>query len=268
MAYLATILIVIGVGFLVVYFWIQQQVARNSGPGPQNRPARPDRVWPTQRDAGTGYESEGRPDSQKVALAPASSVAATRPPMQSQSARQTSQNTNQIPPKTAVPGSPVVADPPETRSLPDALPTPPAGQDHLQRIDRDSLRDTILELSFQETKQATRTQQLIAQGVLYLDQSRRIPHLIGRQVELPERFFDELRRIGEGALILEESSFLIRCGNASYTYSIGDLDQIIFQATGVALVPLLTDRAVPLFITADAEAIKAFIKRHARTREI
>ena len=90
--------------------------------------------------------------------------------------------------------------------------------------------------------------------------------MLGKFEELPVRFFDELRRVGSGNLIIEEGAFIIRSGNATYHYSIGDLDQIIFQPTGVALVPIMGDRSVALFITEDAQKIREFIKEHVRMK--
>ena len=77
----------------------------------------------------------------------------------------------------------------------------------------------------------------------------RFPRTIGRRGEIPTRIFSELRRVGNGTLILEGSSFLIHCGNTSYSYSAGDMDQILFQGSGLALVPIHPDRPIPLFLT-------------------
>ena len=138
----------------------------------------------------------------------------------------------------------------------------------LQRIDPDSLNEALR--VFEKTERTTpeSTPQLVVTGILYLDHGRRIPGQLGRSGEIPARVFAELRRIGNGTLILENSSFLIHCGNASYSYSTGDMDQILFQGSGLALVPIHPDRPIPVFLTRDVARVKAYIKKNARIRAL
>ncbi|MCB1308201.1 MAG: hypothetical protein KDK30_08490 [Leptospiraceae bacterium] len=135
-----------------------------------------------------------------------------------------------------------------------------------KRIDTDTLQEALKIVARTESTAVKEPEQFITRGVLYQDHGRRIPGRIGRVEDMPVRYFQELRRVGRGTLIIEGSTFMIHCGNASYSYSAGDLEQIVFQPGGVALVPLLPDRPVPVFITHDSEGVKKYIKRHARIK--
>lgn len=138
----------------------------------------------------------------------------------------------------------------------------------LQRIDPDSLNESLRVFEKTERETPEPAPQLVVTGMLYLDHGRKIPAQLGRRGEIPTRVFSELRRVGNGTLILENSSFLIHCGNTSYSYSAGDLDQILFQGSGLALVPIHPDRPIPLFLTAQVDSVKAYIKKNARIRAL
>ncbi len=136
-----------------------------------------------------------------------------------------------------------------------------------QRIDTESLNDRLR--IFEKTEHhEPEPEQLIVPGTLYLDHGRKIPDQLGRGGDLPARLFSELRRIGKGTMILESGRFQIHSGNASYSYSAGDLDQIVFQPGGLALVPIPADRAIPVFLTPRVDEIKAHIKKNARIRAV
>lgn len=136
-----------------------------------------------------------------------------------------------------------------------------------KRIDTESLNDRLR--IFEKTEHhEPEPEQLIVPGTLYLDHGRKIPDQLGRGGDLPARLFSELRRIGKGTMILESGRFLIHSGNASYSYSAGDLDQIVFQPGGLALVPIPSDRAIPVFLTPRVDEIKAHIKKNARIRAV
>ncbi|MEQ9365477.1 MAG: hypothetical protein RIF32_14620 [Leptospirales bacterium] len=138
----------------------------------------------------------------------------------------------------------------------------------LQRIDPDSLNESLRVFEKTERETPEPAPQLVVTGVLYLDHGRKIPGQLGRRGEIPTRIFSELRRVGNGTLILENSSFLIHSGNTSYSYSAGDMDQILFQGGGLALVPIHPDRPIPVFLTAEAASVKAYIKKNARIRAL
>jgi hypothetical protein len=137
-----------------------------------------------------------------------------------------------------------------------------------KRIDSDSLNESLRVYENLERQKPAPAPQLVVTGVLYLDHDRQIPTEVGRRGEIPPRVFANLRRIGNGTLILENSSFLIHSGNASYSYSAGDMDQILFQGGGLALVPIHPDRPVSLFLTKDVDQVKAYIKKNARIRAL
>ena len=65
-------------------------------------------------------------------------------------------------------------------------------------------------------------------------------------------------------MIVNGSSFLIHCKNTSYSYSAGDLDQILFQSDGVALIPIAFDQPTALFLTQESNELKRYIKKNAR----
>lgn len=138
----------------------------------------------------------------------------------------------------------------------------------LQRIDPDSLNEALRVFEKTERETPEPAPQLVVTGMLYLDHGRKIPGQLGRRGEIPTRVFSELRRIGTGTLILENSSFLIHSGNTSYSYSAGDMDQILFQGSGLALVPIHPDRPIPVFLTREVAAVKAYIKKNARIRSL
>ena len=138
----------------------------------------------------------------------------------------------------------------------------------LKRVDPDALNETLR--VYERTERAPEpAPQLVVAGTLYLDHGRRLPGQLGRHdQEIPARLFSELRRVGNGTLILERSNFVIHSGNASYSYSAGDMDQILFQSGGLALVPIHADRAIPVFLTRQVEQVKAYIKKNARIRSL
>ena len=133
-----------------------------------------------------------------------------------------------------------------------------------KRIDTDSLAEALKIHAREEEEVPGRPEQLITTGILYLDHGRRLPRQAGGIVDRPVGVLSEVKRIGTGTMILEGTSFLIHCDNTSFTYSAGDLDQIIFQKKGVVLVPLLAGRPVPVFITEAADQVRSFVKKHAR----
>lgn len=143
-------------------------------------------------------------------------------------------------------------------------PTPLVAKQTFKRIDTDALADALKIHAREEEELPGQPEQLIATGILYLDHGRQLPRRGGDFSEGPVGVLSEVKRIGSGTMILEGTSFLIHCDNTSFTYSAGDLDQIIFQKKGIVLVPLLAGRPVPVFITEEAERIRSFIKKHAR----
>lgn len=185
--------------------------------------------------------------------------------------------------RATAPGSagPAPADPLPHPTAAPANPAPPAAGDarlrapnvitgnlRLRAIDSEGLAESLRLLSRQETTPAARDESLVVRGVLYLDRGRRLERMIGHAPESLERLFSELTRIGPATLSADGGGFLIHSGNASYSYSASDLDQIIFQSGGVALAPAQTDRPCALFLCEDSERIKDYIKKRARVRAL
>ena len=136
-----------------------------------------------------------------------------------------------------------------------------------RRIDTDALADTLRVYARREAAPRETEQPLIVGGILYLNNSRYLPAAAGEspagETDFAPRAFANLRRVGQGTLVMEGGGFHIHCGNANYSYTVSDLEQIVFQDRGVALIPTRHDHAVPVFITAEPERIKNYIKKHA-----
>ena len=120
----------------------------------------------------------------------------------------------------------------------------------------------ILRMDSQKIQQEDR--QILVKGSLYLDNGRYIHYANKNYSELPSRFYEEISRVGVGTMIVNGSSFLIHCKNTSYSYSAGDLDQILFQSDGVALIPIAFDQPTALFLTQESNELKRYIKKNAR----
>lgn len=117
-----------------------------------------------------------------------------------------------------------------------------------------------------EEKPLPEEKPLVVSGILYLDHSRKLGR--SRSLDLAPALFQELKRVGQASLILDGSSFIIHAENASYTYSSADLDRIFFRDRGLALVPLSSRRAIPVFLSDQANAVKEYIKSHSRIKSV
>jgi hypothetical protein len=169
------------------------------------------------------------------------------------------------PAATASPANPVQAPAGDARLR---APNLMSGNLRLRAIDSEGLAESLRLLTRQETTPAAREESLVVRGVLYLDRGRRLERMIGHAPESLERLFSELTRIGPATLSADGGGFLIHSGNASYSYSASDLDQIIFQSGGVALAPAQSDRPCALFLCEESERIKDYIKKRARVRAL
>lgn len=169
------------------------------------------------------------------------------------------------PPTTPAPANPA---PPAAGDARLRAPNLMTGNLRLRAIDSEGLAESLRLLSRQETAPTAREESLVVRGVLYLDRGRRLERMIGHAPESLERLFSELTRIGPATFSADGGGFLIHSGNASYSYSASDLDQIIFQSGGVALAPAQTDRPCALFLCEESERIKDYIKKRARVRAL
>jgi len=134
-------------------------------------------------------------------------------------------------------------------------------RERLKRIDAGALADT-LKVQAREDARGTEEPPLMVDGVLYLSRGRHLPVLFLSEENSP-RGFDDLKRVGRGTLIAEGGGFYIRCGNAGYSYSVAELEQIVFRDRGLALIPVLSNRPVPVFITENSDDLKDYIKKNA-----
>lgn len=146
----------------------------------------------------------------------------------------------------------------------------PRNSDRFTRIKRNKILPEILEGDSEREKknivengkERTTDPVVVAGGILFMNQGRYLPAFKGLSGD--ERgLASRLKRIGPGTMVLDNGGFTIRCGNASYNYSSAELDQILFQKSGVALLPVFTDRPVPVFLTDHPDKIKHFIKKYA-----
>lgn len=107
-------------------------------------------------------------------------------------------------------------------------------------------------------------EQLVVFGSLFLDHARNLSFLGKNHAQdLPPRFFQDFKRIGKGTLICEETGFLFKSGHVSHTYPTGDLEQIVFLNSGLALVPSSPRSPIAIFLTDESDRVKAYIRDHA-----
>jgi hypothetical protein len=107
-------------------------------------------------------------------------------------------------------------------------------------------------------------EQLVVFGSLFLDHARNLSFLGKNHAEdLPPRIFQDFKRIGKGTLICEETGFLFKSGHVSHTYPTGDLEQIVFLNSGLALVPTSPRSPIAIFLTGESDRVKAYIRDHA-----
>ncbi|HMU84150.1 MAG TPA: hypothetical protein PKE49_08445 [Leptospiraceae bacterium] len=106
--------------------------------------------------------------------------------------------------------------------------------------------------------------QLAVFGTLFLDHARNLSLLSSRGTEdLPPRMFSDFKRVGKGSLVCEGEGFFFKSGNSVHAYSTGDLEQIVFLSSGVALVPGSTQSPIAIFLTDESDRVKAFIRENA-----
>ena len=132
----------------------------------------------------------------------------------------------------------------------------------LKRIDVNALAETV-RVYAREEEGRQEEKPLVVEGTLYMSSNRYLSIMPTAGQKTP-RSFTDLKRVGQGTLVLEGGGFYIRCGNAAYSYTAADLEQIVFQKSGLALIPALANRAVPVFITDRPDEVKKYIKKHSQ----
>ena len=78
-----------------------------------------------------------------------------------------------------------------------------------------------------------------------------------------ERLLGQVRRVGEATLLVEGGRFLIRSGDASFSYSANDLDEVRFEQGGFSLIPVDRNRPVPVFLTERPDELKEYLRKHS-----
>ncbi len=136
-------------------------------------------------------------------------------------------------------------------------------------LDRERLQEALKNLEKKEITAAAAVPaedpQILIQGVLFFDHGRRLPQRMHQLDDLPERFYQELKRAGTANLVIKGRKVVIQCPNAQYYYNTSDLEQILFLPKGVGFVPVNQKRPVPVFITENPSAVKNFIRQHSIT---
>lgn len=104
---------------------------------------------------------------------------------------------------------------------------------------------------------------LALKGVLFLKPDRQ--HFRRTEIlENAERAMAAVRRVGDATLFVETGRFLVRAGDASFSYSANDLEEIRFEEGGFAFIPVDRGRPVPVFLTERQDELRDFLKSFAK----
>lgn len=142
------------------------------------------------------------------------------------------------------------------------IPPPP---DAFRRVELESLAEGLRLLSQARSHPPAAEPGLTIQGSLYLDYGRRIFRMQPGAAEQLLKIFPELKRIGPATLSVEPGAFRILCGHAIYSYTASELEQILFQPGGLALLPASAATPAPLFLSERAAEVRLYLKKRART---
>ncbi len=103
---------------------------------------------------------------------------------------------------------------------------------------------------------------LAIQGILFLKPDRGMPEgseLFGEG----ERVLGGVRRVGEATLFVESGRFLIRAGDASFSYSGNDLEEVVFEQGGFSFIPVDRGRPVPVFLSERPDELREYLRKHS-----
>ncbi|WCL50313.1 LIC_11490 family protein [Leptospira sp. GIMC2001] len=97
-------------------------------------------------------------------------------------------------------------------------------------------------------------------GLLFMDMKGKIPYEKKdlKDLDLSEDCFQDLRRVGEGAMSDENGSMIFRVKNLTYTYEPRDLKQVVFFDEAVVFLPSRPDLPAPVFFTDGTDEVRAF----------
>jgi len=107
-------------------------------------------------------------------------------------------------------------------------------------------------------------EQIVVFGALFLDHARNLSvYNTKNPEELPPRIFADFKRVGKGSLVCEANGFMFKSGHAVYNYPVGDLEQIVFLATGLALLPGSVKSPIAIFLTDESDRVRDFIRENS-----
>ena len=109
--------------------------------------------------------------------------------------------------------------------------------------------------------------ELRIEGALYLDQKQSSRKLYkgkqGSEANLTLKAYNGIHRIGKAILTTQDDIVLLHSGNVSYRYAAKELDQIIFQQKGIALLPNSSRQPAAIFLSAESARFKEHIKNYS-----
>lgn len=140
----------------------------------------------------------------------------------------------------------------------------PASPSAFRRVELEGLAETLRVLSAARPHRQNPDSGITVQGTLYLDYGRRIFRLQSGDGDQMLKLFPELKRIGAGTMSIDAAAFRILCGPAIYSYTASELEQILFQSGGLALLPSSPAAPAPLFLTDQFEQVRQYLKRRAQ----
>ncbi len=102
------------------------------------------------------------------------------------------------------------------------------------------------------------------QGFFYLDVGHfsRTPQSQREGVSLSS--YTGISRVGPGELQVHGSLFLIDSANVRYTYPAEELDQLLFEENGLALIPKNTRQPAAIFLSDGIMKVQSYVKSHAQ----
>ena len=98
------------------------------------------------------------------------------------------------------------------------------------------------------------------EGTLYLDRGRKIPFADSKLKQ--KMLVDELAgltRESHGIMTEDRGVFHFRTGNSVHSYTVNELEQIVFFDQGFVLIPFDSSLAAPLFLTESVSDLKDFL---------
>ncbi len=127
-----------------------------------------------------------------------------------------------------------------------------------RRVDPDALASALRGAS-QESKGPP---PLALQGILFLKPDRSMPES-GALSREGEQVLGAVRRVGEATVFVESGRFLIRAGDASFSYSAADLEEVVFEQGGFSFIPVDRSRPVPVFLSERPDELRNYLRANS-----